>query len=104
MLAVTIDNTHLIALAAIVPSAISAAVGWAALRAGRHAKVAADSVRPNGQGSVIEIVEDTQRGVRALQTSVTSLHTAQMSHEVHDDQRFRDLAKRVERCESRHDD
>lgn len=102
MLAVTIDNAHLIALAAIVPSAISAAVGWAALRAGRHAKVAADSVRPNGQGSVIEIVEDTQRGVRTLQTSVTSLHTAQMSHELHDDQRFRDLAERVERCEQRH--
>jgi len=103
MLGMQVSDDHLIALAAIIPSAISAAVGWVAWKASRHAKVAADSVRPNGEGTAMEVLELLVTGQRRTHTSLQSLQVQQLAHEAHDDQRFDDLARRVDRCEARHD-
>ena len=96
MLALEVANDHIVAVMVAVPSMISAAVGWVAWRANRHAKVAANSVRPNGQGTVVEIVEEILAVQRALQAQ-------QLAQESRMAARFVELGERVARCEVRHE-
>lgn len=91
-----VANDHLVAVMVAVPSMISAAVGWVAWRTNRHARVAANSVRPNGQGSVIEIIEEILQMQRALQTH-------QVAQESRTADRLLELGDRISRCECRHD-
>lgn len=102
VLAIVIDDSHLIAMVAVVPSMISAAVGWVAWQTNKHARVAANSVRPNGQGTVIEITEEILSSQRTTHSAVQTLQMQQLAHEAHDDRRFDDLTERIGRCEARH--
>jgi len=103
MLAMQISDDHVIALAALIPSTISAAVGWVAWKASKHSKVAADSVKPNGRGTMMEVGEKLLEGQDRTDSRLASLQRQQIAHEEHDDARFDELNRRVSQCESRHD-
>lgn len=104
MIGLTIADDHIVALTIAIPSMVSAAVGWLAWRTNRHARVAADSVRPNGQGTVIEISEEILSSQRSLHDQMQSLQVQQLAHEARDDARFTEIGERVARCEVRHAD
>lgn len=104
MVGLTVANDHLVAVLVAVPSMISAAVGVLVWRANGHAREAADSVRPNGQGTIVEIGEKILAVQKATQTQLQSLQVQQISHEARDDTRFSELAARIDACEVRHAD
>lgn len=102
MLAIVVSDDHLIALAAIVPSAITCVVAVLAWRANHHAKAAAESVKPNGSGTAMDVLETLLAGQRRTHLQLQTLQLQQDSHEVHDDDRFAALQARIDLCEARH--
>ena len=100
MVGANIADDHIVAALIAVPSVISAAVGVLAFRANRHAKQASVQTRPNGAGTLVEMAEQILESQRAVQVTLGSQHVQQLAHEQHDDRRFDEVDRRLERIET----